>query len=132
MREGSVLASSGSFRSLLRLLASKLRRTVILIVNMRPIGSEEQQGKEDEFAWLEAYRAALLEFNEHRASLAISEAMLAIERRKRMLRFTTKDAHEWDLLEHATSTLLTIKTYRVLPAPDNRENVVEHEKRWIA
>jgi hypothetical protein len=132
MRQGSGLARSETYRSWLRLLGDKLRRTLTLIINMGRIGVEEQQGNEDEFAWLEPYKTALLEFNEHKASLAISEAMKAIERRKRVLRFTPKNAHEWDLLDHATSTLLTIRTYRVLPSPDNTQDVAGHDGRRAA
>jgi hypothetical protein len=132
MRQGSVLARSETYRSWLRLLEHKLRRTLTLIINMGRVRVEEQQENEDEFAWLEAYKTALLEFNEHKASLAISEAMRAIDRRKRMLRFTPKNAHEWDLLEHAASTLLTIRTYRVLPSPDNSQDVAAHDARRAA
>ena len=127
MREGSVLARSGSFGSFLRLLANRLRTTLILMVNVRPLGAEEQRGDEDEFAWREAYKAALLEFNERRASLAINEAMRAIERRKRMLRFTSKNDHEWEMLEQATATLLTIRTHRVLPSPDNTQDATAND-----
>jgi hypothetical protein len=132
MRQGSVLARSETYWSWLRLLENKLRRTLTLIINMGRISVEEQQGNEDEFAWLEAYKTALLEFNEHKASLAISEAMQAIDRRRRMLRFTAKNSQEWDLLEHATSTLLTIRTYRVLPSADDTQDVAAHDARRAA
>jgi len=127
MREGSVLARSGSFGSFFRFLANRLRTTLILMVNVRPLGAEEQRGNEEEFAWLEAYKAALLEFNERRASLAINKAMRGIERRKRMLRFPSKNAHEWEMLEHATATLLVIRRHRVLPSPDNTQDVTAHD-----
>lgn len=108
-----------------RLLANKLRRTLTLIVDMRPVHAEEEN--EDEFAWLEAYKAALLEFNEHRASLAINAAVKAIERRKGMLGFSSKYAHESELLEHATRTLLTIRTYRVLPSLEDTQDGAAHD-----
>jgi|SRR5579862_1382587 len=132
MRQGSVLAPSGTFGSLLRRLANKIRRTLILIARMHLITTEDQQENEDEFAWLEAYRAALLEFNQRRASLAIDEALRAIERRRRTLRFNPKNPHEWDLLEHATWTLLTIRTQRLLPSADNGQDITTPAARSAA
>jgi hypothetical protein len=131
MREGSVLARSGTFGSLLRLLAEKMRRSLEFFANLRANGSDGQQ-PDDEFAWLEAYKAALLEFNERRASLAINVAMKAIDRRKRILGFNRRHAQEWDLLEHAASTLLTIRTHRVLPPPDNTQDAAAEEGQRAA
>jgi hypothetical protein len=129
MREGSVLAPSATFGSLMRVLGDKLRRSIESLSNLRAHSADEQQ-PEDVFEWQEAYKAALLEFSERRASVAINEAMKAIERRRRMLRFAPKSAHEWGLLERATSTLLTIRAYRVLPP--NPQDVGNHDARRIA
>jgi hypothetical protein len=83
-------------------------------------------------SWLEAYKAALLEFNEWRASLAIKEAMKAIERRKQVLQFVAKNAHELDLLEQATSTLLTIRKHREQPTcPSNEISEDLHDVRGL-
>ncbi|MBV8051943.1 MAG: hypothetical protein JOZ80_12180 [Acidobacteriaceae bacterium] len=127
MRQGSVLAPSGTFGSVFRLLVSKFRRTLIHIVSFSQGCAEQKRENEDQFAWLEAYEAALLEFNAHRASLAIDTAVKAIDRRKQLLGFSSKNAHEWQLLEHATRTLLTIRTHRVLPAADNTPGNVAHD-----
>jgi hypothetical protein len=97
---------------------------------LRATRSDEQN--EGELVWFEAYQAALLEFNERRAWLAINSAMKAIERRKRMLGFSPKSAHERELLEHATRTLITISTHRVLPSPDNIQEIQAHTRRPVA
>lgn len=86
------------------------------------MGSDLDEDRADprEFEWIEFYKQALLEFNEQRASLAITAALNAIERRKRVLeRHRHQNVHEWNLLEHATMTLSVIRARRAMPMFSN-------------
>ncbi len=116
MRETSALAPSRGWRWFLQLLAERLRRSLAGIANASRNRAQSEGADENEFAWLEAYKAALLEFNEERASVAISTAMQAIERRENLIRFSRRNAQERELLEHAASTLMAIKEHRTVPA----------------
>lgn len=100
------------------------------------MGSDLNENREDprEFEWIELYKQALLEFNEHRASLAIAAALNAIERRKRVLeRHRQQNVHEWNLLEHATMTLSVIRARRAMPiltnSPEPRIGLHDNGKR---
>jgi hypothetical protein len=92
------------------LLIGRLRRSLKLISKAR-----HKQEEEKEFVWVEAYKAALMEFNEQRLSATIEAAMRAIEQRKQALGSSRKSIREWNLLERAALTLWSIRAGRSSP-----------------
>ena len=122
-----------TFRAFSHSVASRVQE---LFASLSRMGSDldEDQNDPRDFEWIELYKQALLEFNEHRASLAIAAALSAIERRKRVLeRHRHQNIHEWNLLEHATMTLSVIRARRAMPilanAPEPRIALHDDSKR---
>jgi hypothetical protein len=115
--------------SIFRLLSKKLRGFREFISGTIGWRESESRDCETECLWIEAYKAALLEFNEERLSVTCESAMRAIEERKRVLRSARRNIQEWKLLEHAALTLCAIKARRgsamaehLLQRPDLRKN----------
>ena len=79
------------------------------------------QDYESEFSWLEAYKAALLEFDERRLPATIDAAMQAIEDRRRALSRRRDTVQERHLLEHAALSLWAMRASRSShPLPPGR------------
>jgi hypothetical protein len=75
--------------------------------------------EDKDFAWLEGYKAALLEFDPRRVPSTIEEALKAIEMRKQALQSEPNTFQERSLLEHAQVTLWAIKAPRFHSAKCN-------------
>jgi hypothetical protein len=103
-----------SVRSFFRLLIEKLCRS-LTFTSLNECTQRQANGDEEEFVWLEVYKAALMEFNEQRLSANIGAAMKAIERRRQALGSDRMSIQERNLLEHAALTLWSIRASRSSP-----------------
>ena len=114
MAPSKALGLVGSFiQRLLQKLAncrSSLSKARISFQQRKP------QDYENEFSWLEAYKTALLEFDERRLPSTIEAAMQAIDDRRRVLSSGCDSVQERHLLEHAALSLWAMRASRSLKA----------------